>query len=95
MKRCKQGVNFISFPPKGRGFCRSAVLRSPERKMSVSDSFPFLRLKRRGLQGRQPVVKMQNHYPFSSKMATSHQFTADRKMAQQPVLKPMRAKGDQ
>jgi hypothetical protein len=32
-----------AFPPKGRGFCRSAVLRSPERKLSVFDSFPLKR----------------------------------------------------
>jgi hypothetical protein len=33
--------------PKGRGF--------PERKISVSDTFPSPRLKRRGLQGNESV----------------------------------------
>jgi hypothetical protein len=36
--------------PEGQGF--------PERKISISDSFPYPRPKRRGLQGSEPVKKI-------------------------------------
>ena len=38
----------MKLPPKGRGFCLTAVLRSPVRIFSISYSSPRPRLKRRG-----------------------------------------------